>query len=171
MRIRKLVSAIGIISLVIIGLGSVSFAQDKATPRQIVQKVKEAVNVLEKSKGANLTDFDKPNGPWVFKNTYVIIQDCKKGTIAAHPLVPKLVGKKGVGLQDVKGNLFFVQLCEAAKKPGGGWVEYWFPKPHQKTPSRKISYALQVPGTSLVAIAGIYSDKLSVPALNKMVKK
>ena len=159
----------GIVSFLTVGFYGVLFAQGAATPEQVMQKVKDAVTFLEKSKGTNLADFDNPKGPWVFSDSYVVVQDCEKGTTATHPFVPKLIGKKTVGLQDVKGNFFFVQLCETAKKPGGGWIEYWFPKPGEKTPFRKLSYVAQVPGTSLVALAGIYNDALMLDDLNKMV--
>lgn len=168
---RRIIGAAGIISLITLGSCGVLFAQGAATPQQVMQKVKDAVTSLEKSKGANLADFDNPKGPWVFADSYIVVQDCDKGTTATHPFVPKLIGKKTVGMQDVKGNFFFVQLCEAGKKPGGGWIEYWFPKPGEKTPSRKLSYALQVQGTSLVALAGIYNDSLKLDDLNKMVGK
>ncbi len=171
MKINRFVGAAAIISLIAVGYCTVLLAQGKATPEQVMQKVKDAVNVLEKSKGSNLADFDNPKGPWVFDDSYVVTMDCDKGTTASHPFVAKLIGKKAVGMQDVKGNFFFVQLCEAGKKPGGGWVEYWFPKPGEKTPSRILSYALQVPGTPLVAVAGIYNDGLSLADLNKMVGK
>lgn len=171
MRIKRVIGMAGIISLIMVGFGSVAFAQGKVTPQMVIQKLKEAVSVLEKSKGSNLAAFDNPKGPWVFGDSYVVINDCAKGVTATHPFIPKLIGKKAVGLQDVKGDYFFVEICQAGKKPGGGWVEYWFPKPGAKTPSRKIAYCLEVPGTSLVANAGIYSGSLKLSELNKMLRK
>lgn len=170
MRIKKVIGAVGIISLLVVGFSGVLFAQGNATPQQIIQKVRDAVQALEKSKGANLADFNNPKGPWVFQDTYVYVMDCKKGTMAAHPFAPKLIGSNIFGQRDVKGNALGAELCEAGKKPGGAWVEYWFPKPGEKTPSRKVGFALQAPGTPYVASAGIYSDKLSVAELDKMVK-
>jgi cytochrome c len=171
MRIGRVIGVVGIISLMLVGVGGYSFAADQAAPTEIIQKVKDAANALEKSKGANLADFNNPKGPWVFKDTYVYVQDCGKGTMAAHPFAAKLVGKNVTGLQDVKGNFITAQICESGKKPGGGWVEYWFPKPGEKEPSRKVSYAIQVPGTSLVATAGIYSETLKVADLDMLLKK
>lgn len=171
MSFRRAIGVAGIISLLLLGVGSYSFAGDQANPDEIIQKVKDAASSLEKSKGANLADFNNPKGPWVFKDTYVYVQDCGKGTMAAHPFAPKLVGKNVTGLQDVKGTFITAQICADGKKPGGGWVEYWFPKPGEQTPSRKVSYALSVPGTSLVATAGIYSDTLKVSDLDALLKK
>ena len=171
MRIKRVIGAAGIISLILAGIGSYCFAGDQATPGEIVQKVKDAVSFLEKSKGANLADFNNPKGPWVFSGAYVYVQDCGKGTMAAHPFAPQLVGKNVAGLQDVKGNFLTAQICAEGKKAGGGWTEYWFPKPGEKTPSHKFSYALQAPGTSLVATAGMYSDTLKVSDLDNQLKK
>ncbi|MGC8491856.1 MAG: cache domain-containing protein [Syntrophobacteraceae bacterium] len=171
MRCKWIVGAAGIISLIVVGISSYSFAGDKATPGDVVQKVQAAVSTLEKSKGSDVSAFDNPKGPWVFKDSYVYIQDCAKGTMAAHPFAPQLIGKNLTGLQDVKGNFLTAEICAAGKKSGGGWAEYWFPKPGEKTPSRKVGYALQVPGTSLVATAGIYSDTLKVSDLDKQLKK
>jgi len=171
MKVRQLICVMGIICLVVVGSYAVSPAQEKATPQDVIQKVKEAVDVLGKSGGSDLNDFNRPDGPWVFKDTYVVLQNCETGVTAAHPLNPKLLGKNQLGMKDIKGNLFFAQLCDVAKEPGGGWVEYWFPKPNEQEPSRKVSYALQVPNTPFIALAGIYDDKISVEELNKLIKK
>ncbi len=146
------------------------YAGDQATPQEVIQKVKEAADYLSKKGEAGLADFNKKGTKWVWKDTYIFVYCCKKGTVAAHPIKPKLVGKNLMGLKDIKGNMLFVRLCEAAKNPKGGWVEYWWPKPGEKKPSRKISYILQVPGQPYQVAAGIYNDKITVDELNKMLK-
>ncbi len=155
--------------LVFVGV-SVLRAEEKATPQEVIQKVQEAAKFLAEKKEAGLEEFNKKNGRWVWKDTYVFVFNCEKGTAAAHPIKPKLVGKNLLGVKDIKGNLFFVQLCEVAKKPKGGWVEYWWPKPGEKTPSRKITYILQVEGTPYQVGAGVYDDTISLDELNKMLE-
>lgn len=172
MGMRKVVGAIGIISLLTLGLHSAAFAQSsKATPQDILQKVHEAASALTKSGGSDLSQFDNPKGPWVFKDTYVYVLNCKKGTVAAHPFVPKLIGSNIFAEHDVKGNYMGPQACQAAKKPEGGWIEYWFPKPHQKQASRKVAFAYHASGTPFVAVAGMYSENLTVAKLDNMTKK
>ncbi len=145
-------------------------AQEKATPDEIIGKIVAAAETLSKSGEAGLQEFNKSDGPWVWKDTYVFVYNCEQGTIAAHPTSPHLIGKNMSALKDVKGNMFFVQLCEAAKKPKGGWIEYWWPKPGEKEPSRKISYMLQVPNTPYQVGAGIYDDSAGVADLEKGLK-
>jgi signal transduction histidine kinase len=81
---------------------------------------------------------------------------------------PELVGKDILQMKDTKGNAFFGHLCEAAKNPGGLWVEYWWPKPGEKDGSRKISYALNAAGTAYVVGAGIYDDQANIAGLDKL---
>jgi hypothetical protein len=38
-------------------------------------------------------------------------------------------------------------FCDAAKKPSGVWIEYWWAKPGEKEGSRKVSYLLSAKGT------------------------
>ncbi len=145
-------------------------AQEAATPQQIIEKTAQAVDFLSKAGQEGLESFNQPGEPWVWRDTYIFVYNCEKGTIEAHPIRPQLIGKELMGLKDIKGNFFFVQLCEAARSPQGGWVEYWWPKPGEKEPSRKISLMRQVPGTPYQLGAGIYDDGASIEELNGMLK-
>ncbi len=143
--------------------------KEKATPTEVVQKVCEAVSFLSMAGESGLKAFNERNGPWVFKDTYVFVFDCGKGEIVAHPVKPKLIGKNLMGLKDIKGNYFFAQLCDASKKPGGGWVAYWWPKVGESPPSRKISLLLQVPNSPYQVGAGIYDDNQRIEELEKVL--
>ena len=146
------------------------YAGGSATPQDVIKKVKEAAEYLSKMGKAGLTSFKKRHGKWVWKDTYVFVLEEDKGTVVAHPIKPKLVGKKLMGLKDIKGNMFFVQFFQAAKKPNGGWVEYWWPKPGEKKASRKITYVLQAGKTPYQVGAGIYNDTITIEELNKLIK-
>lgn len=148
------------------------FANEKATPEEIMKKVQEASAFLEKNGAEGLKAFADKTGPWVWKDSYIFVFDCKNGLGSAHPFKPKLVGnKKLMSLKDTKGKLFFAHFCVAAEQPGGGWVEYTWPKVGEKTPSRKITYVLQVPGTIWQIAAGIYNDHIAISDLNKLIGK
>ncbi len=166
----KAFAAIGILLLVIFGGAFHVSAGEMATPQEVIEKVKEARGLLSGGRG-DLEEFKRADGRWVFKDTYVFIIDMDSVTVVAHPVNPKQVGKNLIGLKDVKGNYFFIQFCEKARTDGGGWVEYWWPKPGEKTPSRKYAYVMPVPGTSLMLGAGVYDDSVTVDELNKLVKK
>jgi cytochrome c len=163
----KMLIACGL-TLLVFGTSKFAAGQEKATPQEVVQKVHEAANTLSQSGEGGLAQFNQKNGPWVWKDTYIFVFDCPKGTIAAHPIRPDLVGKGARSLKGAKGTEFFPKLCEATTRPSGVWVEYWWPKPGEKQASRKISYALKAGNTPYVVGAGIYDDKASIAELEKM---
>lgn len=146
------------------------FAAESASPKEVVAKVQEAAEFLSKSGEAGVAEFMDRDGRWVWKDTYVWVLHCDEGTNAAHAIKPALVGKKLMSIKDPKGRLFFAEFCNVAKNPDGGWVEYWWPKVGEKTPSRKITYILQVSGTPYQVGAGIYDETISIEELNKLIQ-
>ena len=145
-------------------------AEEKATPAEVVGKVREAAVFLQGAGETGLLDFAAPEGKWVWKDTYVWVLKCNDMTDAAHPINPKLVGRNLAGLKDVAGNYLFIQMCEASKKAKGGWVEYWWPKVGEKKPSRKVAFILQVPDSPYQVAAGIYDDTISLEDLNRLTE-
>jgi cytochrome c len=149
-------------------------AEEKATPQEVYELILKAVPVIESLGEAGLEAFKDPKGEFVYKDTYVLVLDCAGMVLAAHP------NNKLIGL-DLKKNLdknpdpakrknHDQEICVTGKNPNGGWVEYYWEKLGESTPSRKISFALQVPGTDYTLVAGIYDENTSVDELNKMVK-
>lgn len=144
------------------------WAVESATPQEIIAKTREAAIVLAKERENALAEFNKPSGSkWAWKDTYVFAFDCTADKMIGHPKAA-LVGKPIMDLKDKKGNLFFAKLCEVAKKPKGGWVEYWWPKPGSDDGYRKITYAVNIPGTPFQVGAGIYDNKISISDLEKI---
>jgi len=157
------------LALVSVALCTVAVGQDHATPQDVVAKVKEAASTL--SKTGDLAQFNEKQGPWVWKDSYIFVQDCDKMVVAAHPLRPDLRGQDMGSVKDPKGNSIFPNpkaLCEAARKPSGTWAEYQWAKPGEKEGSRKVSYFLGAKGTPYVVCAGIYDDKATIAELSKL---
>ncbi len=92
----------------------------------------------------------------MWKDTYVFALDIDKHTVLAHPFKPGLKGKVLIGIKDVKGKMFFAEMCKMAKTNKEGWVEYMWPRPGEKKPSPKKTYIYRVPSTSVAMAAGIY---------------
>jgi signal transduction histidine kinase len=158
------------VALLNLALCTVTVAQDHATAQEVVAKVREAASTL--SKTGDLAQFNQKQGPWVWKDTYIFIDDCSKMVVAAHPLRPEQLGHDFMSLKDTKGNnVFPTGWCDAAKKPSGVWVEYWWPKPGEKEGSRKLTYAVGAEGTSYVVAAGVYDDKATIAELSKLSSK
>ncbi len=98
------------------------------------------------------------NGPFsIGEDWYIYVVQIKgKITCLAHPVMKeKLVGPDLSELQDFKGNKFVLNLIEASRN-GGGWVNYWWPKPGMATPLLKSTYVEKVPGEDACIACGIY---------------
>ena len=147
-------------------LCTIAVGQEHATAQEVVAKVRDAASTL--SKTGDLAQFQQKQGPWVWKDTYIFVEDCNKKVQAAHPIKPELVGTDFVSLKDTKGKTVFPKaFCEAAKKPSGVWFEYWWPKPGEKEGSRKLAYGLSAKGTPFVVAAGVYDDKVTIKEVSK----
>ena len=166
--------------LLVVGYVSLAAAEEKATPEECIQKAREAADYLSKevAKGpdaekAALSFLNQKEGnPYVWKDTYVWVLCCQCDPItnAAHPVNQKIVGPDNSGMKDKKDNLFFLQFCDTAKEPKGGWVEYWWPKVGEEKSSRKVTYILSVPGTKYQVGAGVYDDGLTSESLKAFIK-
>jgi cytochrome c len=132
-------------------------AAQKPTPQQIVQKVDEAVALLEKEGEAAFPKFKGKASAFIFGGTYIWIHDQADCKMLMHPVKPKMVGKEYVGLKDKNGKAFFVEMSSLATT-GGGWVDYFWPKPGEKEPSLKVSYIkpAKVGAKTLVVGCGVY---------------
>jgi cytochrome c len=160
--------AVGLLS---VGLCTVALGQDHATPQDVVAKVREAASAL--SKTGDVKQFDERQGPWVWKDSYVFIQDCSKKTMAAHPIKPEMIGQDLSSIMDAKTGKSIYPDSEAYCKqvqgsPSGVWNEYWWPKPGATEPSRKVTYHLAAKGTPYIVNAGVYDDKATIKELSKL---
>ena len=172
-RTHSLIAAFVFVALLAIPF-SAAVAQDKATPQEVYELILKAVPILESLGEAGLEAFKDPKGEFVYKDTYVLVLDCAGMVLAAHPN-NKLIGIDLTKNMDknpdpAKRKNHDQEICDVSKNPNGGWVEYYWEKLGESAPSRKISFALQVPGTDYTLVAGIYDDNTSVEELNKMVQ-
>ena len=146
----------------------VTARQDHATPEEVVAKVREAARYLAETGEKGLARFKGKDSEYVWKDTYVFVSDCDKRTTVAPPTMPERDGKP-IAAGPTYGGVTAAQRadaqCAAARKPGGGWFEYPFPKPGEERPSRKVTYMLAVPGTPYVVGAGVYDETVTLEQL------
>ena len=142
--------------------------QEGATPEEVVQKVNQAAEYLAQEGEAGLDAFRTKDSEYVWKDSYVVVQDCGEGKAVAHPITPELEGQDIKTLTDATGKMFAQELCNAAEQPQGGWVEYMWPKPGEQEPSRKVSYIKAVEGTPYSVLAGVYDDAATVEELQQI---
>ena len=73
------------------------------------------------------------------------------------PPKPENEGKNVRDVQDAKGK-YLIQEIVSAGQNGGGFVDYWFPRPGQQTAEPKLSYAALFAPWGWVVGTGIYID-------------
>lgn len=147
---------LGVAAFCAMGLSTGAWAADAATADEVVAKVKAAAADVKAGGEAVLGEYDKKDGKWAWKDTYVFVMDCATGTMKAHPSAQV----KGMKLSDLKdkatGKEFGTAFCDASKKPNGGWVEYMWTKPGAEGNHRKVSYVL--PAGNYAVGAGVYDS-------------
>ncbi len=73
------------------------------------------------------------------------------------PTKPEMEGRDASGLKDTNGK-FIIQDIVKAANAGGGFVDYWFPKPGAQESSPKVSYATGFAPWGWIIGTGIYVD-------------
>ena len=103
-----------------------AFADEKD---DAIKLVDEVVAMLKKD-GADktLSEVNNPKTKWVKGELYPFVYKID-GTVVAHPLNAKLVGKNLLEQPDATGKLYRKEIMEKAKSPGTGWVDYMYKNP------------------------------------------
>ena len=171
---KKCVGVILLVLSVLIMIPSGALAQDKATPDEVYELILKAYGVVKELGADGLEAFKDPKGEFTYKDTYVLVLDCAKNVMVAHPN-NKLIGLDFSGMLDknpdpAKIKNHSLEMCEVSKNPNGGWTEYYWEKLGEDTPSRKVSFAIRVPETDYMLVAGIYSDDVDVEELNAKLR-
>lgn len=100
---------------------------------------KAAAYVKEVGKDKALVTLNDPKGPFVKGELYVFAYTLQ-GTIIAHPMNPKLVGKDMTEVKDSDGKYFTKDFVATVNGPGKGWVDYNWTNPTSKKIEAKSSY-------------------------------
>jgi cytochrome c len=143
--------------LAILGFAASAGAQQAATKEECVMKCHEAAALIN-SKGLDeaIKAIGDPNGRFVWKDSYVFLMNLE-GKMLAHPMQPELTKLPHCLLiTDQTDKALFVSFVNLARTAGRGWVEYMWPKPGKKAPSKKITYIYRVPNQDVFVGAGIY---------------
>ena len=69
-------------------------------------------------------------------------------------------GKSRFDQKDVKGSYMMRDIIKAGMQPGGGYTDYWFPRPGSDKPAAKRSYSLYFKPFDWVIGTGNYVDDL-----------
>jgi cytochrome c len=129
----------------------------QATKEECVTKCHEAAALIS-AKGLDeaIKAIGDPKGPFVWKDSYVFLMNLD-GKMLAHPMQPELTKLPHCLLiTDPTDKALFVAFVNLARTVGQGWVDYMWPKPGKKSPSKKLTYIYRVPNQDLFVGAGVY---------------
>jgi signal transduction histidine kinase len=139
--------------------GAAAFAHDSPEAKKIVALVGEAAKLVA-VKGKDAFAELKKDKKWVNDKTYVFV-DRFDGLVLVNPPSPEIEGKNLLDWTDAKGKKIVREFIRVAKSKGSGWVDYYWPKPGEQKPSKKMSYVKKAKlptGEDIIVGAGIYID-------------
>lgn len=158
---------IAVMSSAIFGFGAlpVYAADEGAGPEEVVAKVHKAAALLAAQGDAGLDVIRDNSSEFTWKDTYIFVVNCDADQVMANPAFPERQGGDIKQHTDYNGKQYGLELCATAKRPGGGWLEYVWPRPGGGEPSRKISFVRSVDGLPYQVGAGIYDETVSFEEL------
>ncbi|MCX5750771.1 MAG: cache domain-containing protein [Candidatus Saganbacteria bacterium] len=83
--------------------------------------------------------------------------DTVQGINMVHATKPEIEGKNRY-LANINGIYYIRELIKHGIQPGGGFTDYYFPKPGEQTPSKKRSYSLLFKPFGWVVGTGYYPE-------------
>jgi hypothetical protein len=130
---HRTVTAALALSLALACVGIARAQQDRATPEEVVQRVRQAAREIAEAGEAGLATFSGRNATSVWKDSYTFVASCEGGTAVtvANPVRPELKGTpsaQSLTFGPKPSEQLALDFCTEGRKPHGGWVEYNFPK-------------------------------------------
>jgi len=133
------------VAVCLLVLSSVAFADSnvpkKNTKAAIKSYVESAAKYVAKH-GPSCEEFAEKD--WRSGDYYIFVTGPDDKELC-HPN-KDMIGKSASEIVDSNGKKVGLMLLEAGKKPGGGWVDYMWPRPGTTKPVAKSSYSMSVKG-------------------------
>ena len=135
--------------LVALMAGGVSAGEKEDAARM----VNDAAAAVVKDKAIGVAEIGNPKGRFVKGELYVFAYDLT-GTMAAHPINAKLVGKNLIDVPDADGKLFRKEIIAGVTASGAATVEYKYKNPQSGAVEQKVTYCKKA--ADLAVCAGYY---------------
>lgn len=134
----------------VIGSGIYDMQMDRSFIEDVVNR---ASSVVADEGRAGFVKLRDKTGPFRFMDTYVFVVT-PEGTQVVNPGHPSMEGMNTIDLKDVNGKNVTRQIVEEALKNDSGWVDYFWYKPGDNTPVRKLTFVRKVKFGSETYIVG-----------------
>lgn len=126
-------------------------------PADAIAIVEKGLSYMQKNgKDALIKEINNKNPDFIKGDIYLYVR-AMDGTVLAHPINPKLIGKNLITLPDGNGKLFRKEIVELAQTKGKGWVDYRYNNPVTKEMEDKSTYIVR--SGDVILEAGIYKNK------------
>jgi signal transduction histidine kinase len=123
---------------------------------RVLKWVKSAIAFLKAyGKEIALAEFSSPRGRFVRDQRYLFVLD-NEGTILAHGINEKYIGKNVCDLKDSDGRSIVRRILDTAKARRSGWVEYKWYDPVTREERPKAAYVQKV--DEIIICSGMYQD-------------
>jgi len=152
------VLGIAMVLAAMVGLFAGAVMADDAAATAVKDMVERGVIMaIVEGEEAALAAISDPNGPFIDGDLYLFAGLVSDVIMVAHPY-SSLVNQDLTDYQDPEGNYLFANFVAVAADAGAGWSEYWWPKPGEEDPSRKLTYIMKVAGLDLYIGCGYYPE-------------
>lgn len=175
------VSLLGLVSLAVLSSLNVRDTmrnERRATMRSIVQEATSIAEYYQKQEQAGtLTRQEAQDKAKEVLRTqrfegsgylWVYLSD---GTCALHGSKPDREGKNFLADKDKKGNLYVKDLVDAGRRPGGGFAQYWFPKPNRTDASPKEGFQQHFQPWDWGIGTGLYVDDIDAAFYQQLLSR
>jgi len=142
----------------ITSLAGAAMADDSAETAVKALVERGVIMAIVEGQEAALAAISDPEGPFIDGDLYLFAGLVSDVIMVAHPY-SSLLNQDLSDYQDPEGNYLFANFVAVASDAGAGWSEYWWPKPGEEDPSRKLTYIMKVAGQDLYIGCGYYPEE------------
>lgn len=139
-----------LVALVFASMASCVWAGEKEDAMHLVS---DAAAAVSKDKAGALAEIGNAKGRFVRGEIYVFAYDLT-GTMVAHPINAKLVGKNLLDVPDANGKMFRKEIIDGVGSKGTATVDYKYKNPQNGAIEDKVTYCKKA--ADLAVCAGYY---------------
>jgi cytochrome c len=152
--VRSVMAAL-VVALVGVSIGAPAAAQDRGSMAEAqAMAEKAAAHLVDAGPEAAIADFEKPDGPYRYRDLFVVVYNAQHIVISAVGN-PSFVGRDATLFIDTDGKEFGKAIIAAAQSPAGaGWVTYRMSSPLTHKVELKTSYVVKA--GDYVIVVGAY---------------